>query len=59
MGKNRSARTGAGSQSNLKTDNVSRYLREVQRDVSGGMATEHTYRPALKLLIDSPGPHRG
>ncbi len=55
MGKNRSARTGTGSQSNLKTDNVSRYLKEVQKDLSGGIATEHTYRPALKLLIESLG----
>lgn len=53
MGKNRSARTGAGSQASLRTDNISQYLKEVQKYLSGGLATEHTYRPALQRFIES------
>jgi predicted helicase len=34
----------------------SRYLREIQRDLSSGQATEHTHRPALKGLIESLAP---
>ncbi len=29
------------------------YLRAVQKDLSSGEATEHTYRPALKTLVES------
>lgn len=29
------------------------YLRSLQKDLSSGKATEHTYRPALKTLVES------
>ena len=31
------------------------YLREIQRNLSTGDATEHTHRPALKTLLESVG----
>jgi len=34
---------------------IQRYLREVERDHAGGKATEHTYRPAFKALVESFG----
>jgi predicted helicase len=34
---------------------IQQYLREIERDYSGGKATEHTYRPAFKALVESFG----
>jgi len=36
---------------------IQQYLREVERDYTGGKATEHTYRPAFKALVESFGKH--
>jgi len=55
MGKNWNVGARTGNQVSLKTDGISQYLKEVQKDLSGGIATEHTYRPALKVLIESLG----
>ena len=32
---------------------VSTYLKDIEKSLSTGKATEHTYRPALKELIES------
>ena len=37
----------------MPIDVISRYLREVEGLLVGGQATEHTYRPALKALLES------
>jgi len=34
---------------------IQQYLREVEKDYVGGKATEHTYRPAFKALVESFG----
>ncbi len=34
---------------------VQQYLREIEKDYAGGKATEHTYRPAFKALVESFG----
>jgi hypothetical protein len=34
---------------------ISEYLKEIQKHFATGEATEHTYRPALKTLIESLG----
>jgi predicted helicase len=34
---------------------IQQYLREVERDYTGGKATEHTYRPTFKALVESFG----
>ncbi len=39
----------------MATDAISRYLKEVGEQFATGKATEHTYRPALKTLIESLG----
>lgn len=31
------------------------YLRSIQKDMANGVATEHTYRPALKTFLESLG----
>jgi len=36
-------------------DSISSYLRKLERALQRGDATEHTYRPALKCLIESVG----
>ena len=33
--------------------NIESYLREVQNTLTSGQATEHSYRPVLKLLFES------
>ncbi|MGC8879832.1 MAG: type ISP restriction/modification enzyme [Anaerolineae bacterium] len=35
------------------------YLRDLRSNLTGGMATEHTHRPALKHLLESLEPVRG
>ena len=37
-------------------DAVLTYLKEIKTAFKGGEATEHTYRPALKALLDSFDP---
>jgi len=37
----------------MPTVRISQYLKEVQKHLNSGQATEHTYRPALKTLIES------
>ncbi len=32
---------------------LTQYLKQISKDVEAGIATEHTYRPALKTLIES------
>lgn len=32
---------------------INAYLRAVEKDLAAGIATEHTYRPALKTLVES------
>jgi predicted helicase len=39
----------------MPTNAIQHYLREVERDYAGGKATEHTYRPVLKALVESFG----
>lgn len=34
---------------------INAYLRTVEKDLAAGIATEHTYRPALKALIEALG----
>ena len=34
---------------------IQQYLREIESDYAGGKATEHTYRPAFKALVESFG----
>ena len=34
-------------------DVVGAYLRSIQKELATGKATEHTYRPALKALVES------
>jgi hypothetical protein len=36
-------------------DDITKYLRSIQRNFSSGLAAEHTHRPALKTLIESFG----
>jgi len=33
-------------------DLILEYLKEIEKETSRGMATEHTYRPALKKLVE-------
>ena len=40
----------------MPTDPFAAYLAEVERDVRAGQATEHTYRPALKRLLEAFDP---
>ena len=37
-------------------DCTSEYLQSIERAAAGGQATEHTYRPALKKLLECPLP---
>ncbi|MFH1079316.1 MAG: hypothetical protein V1766_03480 [Pseudomonadota bacterium] len=34
---------------------IPEYLRKIEKDLTAGNATEHTYRPTLKTLIESLG----
>lgn len=41
----------------MSADAIRSYQREVERTLRSGLATEHSYRPALKGLIEALGPH--
>lgn len=38
-----------------ETQAIKSYVRSIQKDVANGIATEHTYRPALKALLEASG----
>ncbi len=38
-----------------KTSHISAYLRDIEKNLKRGNATEHTHRPALKALIEAAG----
>ena len=37
----------------MPSNAISQYLKNVEKDLAGGRATEHTYRPALKAVVES------
>ncbi len=45
----------SGSTTNIMTNQIQAYLQDVTQIYQKGNATEHTYRPALKRLLESFG----